>query len=180
MTIDLESVEKSLYELRASCKDASFSSRSGVYAWFLKDKSALGKWLPVPSNGLIYVGSSKHLTARGIKQHLANTASSSFRRSLGAILKDKIGAAIPRTTNPLDQKRFTNFHFPEESEICLTKWMHESLYIGIFQCDEYHRVEEDLIAKMCPLLCLIGWDNPYRVKIKALRKACADEARTTA
>jgi hypothetical protein len=58
--------------------------------------------------------------------------------------------------------------------------MHNNLDLAIIECDDHLGMESALISRWRPLLCLTGWDNPNRSQIRALRKACADEARAAA
>jgi hypothetical protein len=114
------------------------------------------------------------------EQHLADggTPFSSLRRSLGALLKESLSLApVPRSENPGDDKRFVNYGFTKDGEALLSEWMRENLNLAAVVSDDPDEVEPLLIRHRKPLLCLTGWANPYSPRIKALRKACADEAR---
>jgi hypothetical protein len=58
----------------------------------------------------------------------------------------------------------------------LTSWMRDNLSIGAVVRDDPGDIEPLLIKHQKPLLCLTGWDNPHRAHIKAMRKACKEEA----
>ncbi|MDQ3678208.1 MAG: hypothetical protein M3401_15665 [Actinomycetota bacterium] len=55
--------------------------------------------------------------------------------------------------------------------------MHEHLRVAVEPVAEPDALERELIARACPPLNLKGWLNPEATTIRALRKACADEAR---
>jgi hypothetical protein len=171
-----------LASTRKPCDHACFPKASGVYGWFVKKNSALTD-LKVGDDGLIYIGMAVDLTRRELMQHLRSngTGGSSLRRSLGAILKKELELrAIPRSESKTDSKRFSHFRFTAEGEAKVTKWMHQNLEIGFFECLDYKVVESALIRDRKPLLCLTGWNNPDRAEIRRLRKQCALEARGTA
>jgi hypothetical protein len=129
-----------------------------IYAFFLNSRDALVPF-QVPTSGLIYIGSSSNLALREYDTHLTsgNTGFSTVRRSIGAILKQQLGlTACPRGRGK-SATNFTNYCFDPEGD--------------------FDAVERDLIQCLRPILNLYGWPNPCRSEIKALRKACADEAR---
>jgi hypothetical protein len=148
-----------------------------VYAWFLDDRSALPT-LPDQGRDPIYVGISSNLSQRGDETHFRSGESgfSTLRRSLGALLKDELRlSAQPRGTGSSPQN-YRCYRFDDAGEERLTAWMRSHLRVGIAAVDDPEAVETELILLGQPPLNLTKWANPHRAEIKALRKACVDEA----
>jgi hypothetical protein len=149
----------------------------GIYALYLKQGPAIGNF-HVNSDGLFYIGLSSCLSLRDIGTHFSSggTGFSTVRRSLGAILKDKLDLnAIPRGNGP-SKLNCRNYKFKANEEEKLTAWINDNIDIGICIVDNIKSVEKNLIAKLRPVLNLTGWDNPFRADIKKLRKLCVCEA----
>jgi hypothetical protein len=152
-------------------------ARPGVYAWFLDEASALPT-LPDQGHDPIYVGMSSNLTQRGDETHFRSGESgfSTLRRSLGALVKEELRlSAQPRGTGSSPQN-YRCYRFDDVGEERLTDWMRDHLRVGIAPIENPETVEGELIALAEPPLNLTRWPNPHRAVIKALRKACADEA----
>jgi hypothetical protein len=150
---------------------------AGVYAWFLDEPSALPT-LPDQGRDPIYVGMSSNLSERGDETHFRSGESgfSTLRRSLGAVLKDELRLSPePRGTGS-SRQNYRCYRFDDAGEERITAWMRSHLRVGIAAVDSPETVETDLILLAQPPLNLTKWANPYRAEIKALRKACADEA----
>ncbi|MGF6408896.1 GIY-YIG nuclease family protein [Paraburkholderia sp. MM5482-R1] len=156
----------------------SAPSCPGVYASFLVNGDALAPF-GVPANGLVYIGKSSNLAQREFDTHLNsdNTGFSTVRRSIGAILKQQLKLTPRPRGRGASNTDFTNYRFDREGENELTDWMRGNLKISVHADTDYAVVERDLINGLQPILNLTGWPNPNRREIKALRKACADEAR---
>lgn len=151
---------------------------SGVYAWFLDDPSALPT-LPNQGADPIYVGISDDLQRRGDEDHFRPGGSgfSTLRRSLGALLREQLGlSALPRSPGPSEQN-VRCYKFDDSGERRLSDWMGEHLRVAVVPHPQPESIEREVIQLACPPLNLTGWTNPYAREIKALRKACADEAR---
>jgi hypothetical protein len=156
----------------------SAPAKPGIYAWFLNDPGALPT---LPSQGAdpIYVGISDDLQRRGDEDHFRPGGSgfSTLRRSLGAILKEELDlAAVPRSPGPSEQN-VRCYMFRGEGEQRLTDWMREHLRVAVEPHPAPEAIEQAVINLASPPLNLTGWSNPHAREIKALRKACADEAR---
>jgi len=175
-------IDEIAHKLRGSRKPISHAevpSKCGVYGVFLKAPEDLKGFSKNP-DGLIYIGSSLDLSEREFEHHLnsENTGFSTLRRSIGAIFKEEFGlTVIPRSSGP-SKTNVTNYKFLPEGEEKLTNWMTDNLEVGICSLGDYESIEKSLISFLMPPLNLTGWDNPCRREIKALRKKCADEART--
>ena len=102
---------------------------------------------------------------------------STLRRTLGAILKHRLSLqAIPRGTGSVPSN-ISKYRFTPESEARLTEWMQTHLTYASYTTDEaIALLEKDLIRHLCPPLCLTSWKNKQALLIKAMRKACSDEA----
>lgn len=179
MEIDVITAKKHLRDTRAPVHELRVTSAPGVYALFLKDLSSLKPFEP-GRDGLIYVGRSSDLAQRDLKIHFDSekTGFSTLRRSLGAILKRCLNlSAVPRSSEP-SESNVRCYRFVRDGEDSLTEWMRRNLEVSVFIVGNPRPLEADLISCIQPLLNLKGWHNPYRQEIKALRKICADEARS--
>lgn len=151
----------------------------GVYAILLAAPDAL-PGVAVGREGLLYLGMTRAtLEARNHFRH-AHSGFSTFRRSLGAILASDLGlSAIPRGPGA-SKSNVQNYRFSDEGERALTAWMERHLLIAQMALPgDLARIEKDLIASLEPPLNLTGWPNPQRAALKALRAACAAQARSS-
>lgn len=177
MTID--EIAQKLRESRKPISHAEVPSKCDVYGVFLKAPEDLKGFSKNP-DGLIYIKWSPDLSKRVCEHHFNSekTRTSTLRKSIGAILKEEFGlTAIPRSSGP-SKTNVTNYKFLPEGEGKLTNWMTDNLEIGICSLGDYESIKKELISLLMPPLNLTGWDNPYQREIRALRKKCADEART--
>ena len=147
----------------------------GIYRFFLKPTSQLVD-IQVPLTRVLYVGRTK---AEDGRNHFdVNDASkSTFRRTLGAILKNQFTLkALPRGDG-LSSIDFSNYRFTSDSERKITLWMQENLEFSFEIVQrEVEKREAQEILDLCPPLNLLGWENPYAGKLKRLRRICRDEA----
>jgi hypothetical protein len=148
----------------------------GVYAYFLNDRKALPP-IQVDSTGILYVGMTE--SSLDTRCHFTHSHSgfSTFRRSLGAILKQGLGLrALPRSSgsSPTNTR---NFRFDAEGEARLTDWMRQNLRYGHVPLDgDVEQTEAALIQALSPPLNLKGWKNPQKPLVQRFRRACAAEA----
>ena len=162
-------------------------AKQGIYAYFLNSQKDLGKF---GKNGdVIYVGlAEKNLNCRDIKNHLTSgrTGSSSFRRSLGAILKVELGlTAVKRDLNG-SKPRADKYKFIDEGEERLTQWMNKNLKFGYWVNEpslpkfELRSLEAKVILAMNPKLDLdrrTRSQNPLASQLDALRAICREEVK---
>jgi hypothetical protein len=149
----------------------------GVYAYFLINESAVPT-IQIDPTGMLYVGmTASSLDSRCHFNH-SHSGFSTFRRSLGAILKQTLDLkAQPRSSGP-SSTNTQNFRFDEVGEARLTHWMRGNLhYAHIAVSEDVETVEADLIRSLEPPLNLKGWRNPQKPLIQELRRACVREAR---
>jgi len=157
---------------------------SGIYAFFLtgnSDLSDFGK-----GGQIVYIGIAKDsLHDRDFKEHFktGKTGSSTFRRSIGAILRTKLKlTAIPRGGEN-DRLRFNNYKIIEEE--ILTNWMKLNLEIGywvpnkILTYEQLRETERQITIALKPALDLdprTRQSNPLADKLDELRSICRIEA----
>jgi hypothetical protein len=99
---------------------------AGVYAFFIKDRSKL-TGVQMRSDGLLYVGMTA--SSLEVRNHFFHRDSSfsSFRRSLGALLKTRLKLhAIPRGLGRT-RRDFVHYRFTAPGERKLTDWMQKHL-----------------------------------------------------
>ncbi|MFZ1427392.1 MAG: hypothetical protein WAS21_11525 [Geminicoccaceae bacterium] len=151
--------------------------KPGIYALFLTDPARL-KDLAFGPDGLLYIGKAGKRLKR--RYHFAHTdsARSSPRRSLGALLKQELGLqAIPRGSKNAAAD-FDRYRFTPEGEACLTTWMKAYLdYAFVVVEQKTISIEKKLIAAKKPPLNLTDWDNPQAPFIEARRRHCRDKAK---
>lgn len=152
------------------------SRAAGIYGYFLDRPDKL-RSISVPPNGLLYIGmTDSSLDARCHFEH-QHSGFSTFRRSLGAILKSELQLrALPRAPGA-SRSNVLNYRFEAEGERRLTEWMRENLIYSYCEIpDNVAAVEKTEIGSRCPPLNLTGWENKQRAAIKHLRAICAVEA----
>ncbi len=92
----------------------------GVYAYFLLDHQALSK-IRVSPGGLLYVGTTaSSLDSRCHFNH-SHSGFSTFRRSLGAILKQALDLKVQARSSGRSSSSTQNFRFDEDGEARLTE-----------------------------------------------------------
>lgn len=170
-----ETVWTRLLASRCSPADKPAIAKPGVYALFLIAPNTLNG-LAVGSDGLLYVGTGSNLKGRNHFSY-ASSGSSSPRRSLGALLKQKLPlSVIPRGAGA-SQDDITHFRFTPLGEQKLSTWMLDHLeYAFAVVEQDAPKVEGHLIAQKRPPLNLNKWQNPQRPFIEACRQLCQHEA----
>jgi len=159
----------------------------GYYAFFLKKGVELPQPFEVNEIRTLYVGiaDTGGLYQRIHKNHLFsyNSSESSFRRSIGAILKDQLGLiAFPRSkkTEVID-KDLDQFRFINGGEERLTDWILENTRISAIEYNQkLGLLEWELIASLRPILNSNKWRNPlrnpFKWKLQELKEICRNEA----
>jgi GIY-YIG catalytic domain len=167
---------RSLQERQYRWDELPSSDGPGVYAYYLSEPEALSP-ITVDRHQPLYVGLSEgSLDARSHFRH-PHSGFSTFRRSLGAILKERLGlTAVPRApgSSPTNTQ---NYRFALEGEQRLTAWMRQHLlYAHVPLKENVASAERELIGSLQPPLNLTGWRNPQNALIRDLRRRCAAEA----
>ena len=149
----------------------------GVYAYFLTDHSALPT-IQTDATCPLYVGmTASSLDSRCHFNH-SHSGFSTFRRSLGAILKQVLDLKAQPRSSGQSSSNTQNFRFDEAGEAQLTEWMRDNLrYAHMAVNEDIETVEADLIKSLEPSLNLKGWRNPQKPVIQELRRVCVREAR---
>ena len=118
------------------------------------------------------MGQSGRNVGKRSNHFTAGSGSRSPRRSLGALLKSKLGLKV----EPSGEK----YRFADNGEACLSAWMRRNLRCAIYPFNGDRRtLEKRLIEENKPPLNLTGWPNPYKEEIEELRKQCREEAKRT-
>ena len=170
-----ETVWTRLLASRCSPADKPAIAKPGVYALFLNAPNTLAG-LAVGSDGLLYVGTSSNLKGRNHFSY-ASSGSSSPRRSLGAVLKQKLALSVIPGGASASQKDITHFRFTPLGERELSTWMLDHLdYAFAIVEQDAPKIEGHLIAQKRPPLNLKKWRNPQRHFIEACRQVCQCEA----
>jgi hypothetical protein len=171
-----ERIKSELGVRRYRAEEIPAISACGVYGFYLEDPAALAG-IEVGSSGLLYIGMTEE--SLEYRNHFGHTDSafSSLRRSLGAILKQDLElVAIPRGSGQ-SPKDMANYRFAGGGEEQLTDWMAKHLrYSFVVVEEEIEQVEQELIQDLRPPLNLADWENPQKNHVMRLRAACRDEA----
>lgn len=149
----------------------------GVYVVFCDSPLGALNWSPI--QGPAYAGKADGgLQGRITRTHLGDTGRSTLRRTYGALLREELDLrAIARPSGgPPKGINYTNYNFEARGDRRLTGWMMKHLTVLAMPSNRPGH-ELELIDQFAPPLNLTGWQNPWRMEIKALRRICADEAR---
>src|SRR5690349_8811149 len=119
-----------MFEKRYRWNEIPLIERPGVYAIFADSPDALSP-VTLKDDCLVYVGRTESTLVERNHFDKENSGFSSPRRSLGAILKDRLGLrAVPRRPGPSDTN-WQNFSFGVDGEAKLNEWMREHLLMAI-------------------------------------------------
>ena len=160
----------------------------GVYEIFAKDGCSL-PGIELPPNRLLYIGKSEDFSTR---EHFiaGRTSKSTLRRSIGAVLKEKLDLkAIPRN-QWRNRKDSECYCFEGNGEDRLNEWMLSNLavtlheFVGADGEDdrvklELKEFEKGMLRKLHtkpPLNLVKG--NMHKPMVDELRKACRVDAET--
>ena len=159
-----------------------FSKLPGIYA-----VAYTGKNFPISLNEqdlyegeIIYIGkTTKSARSRILNTHFktGRTGSSTLRRSIGAILRERLN--LTPVKRGLSHSGVRDFKFIDESERLLTTWMVENLSVSFVPCNHGKRLlnelESDIIYILNPILNISkNSRNDKRFIIKELRKKCRE------
>jgi hypothetical protein len=167
----------SMFEQQYRWDELPQADSPGVYAYFLANESTLPA-IQIGPAGLVYVGmTASSLDSRCHLNH-SHSGFSTFRRSLGAILKRTLDLRAQPRSPGQSSSNTQNFRFEVDGEVRLTAWMRDNLrYSHIAVVENVEAVEADLIRSLEPPLNLKGWKNPQKRLIQELRRACVEEAK---
>lgn len=136
----------------------------------------------------IYVGIAKDsLKRRDLNNHFktCKTGYSTLRRSIGAVLKEKLSLTALTRNGTLTKKAINNFKFQSDGDQRFSNWMESNLVIGYWEDHNnipykvLRQLEEDVTKEVKPTLDLDNRTkrfNPLAPELFALRKICKLEA----
>lgn len=142
----------------------------GIYAWWDEQASLDEFWPdelpPIDPSRPIYVGIAKTtLAERGGEMHLKATRMSSLRRSLTALLADKLKLHEGLVAAPKQK-----FSLSKENEALLTYWINTSLTVTWVEMDQPGTVERPIVADLLPPLNdTYAHAGPYWKHMRKLR-----------
>jgi hypothetical protein len=170
-------INNSLFDQQYRWDELPQADGPGVYAYFVIDHGALPT-IQIDPTGILYVGmTASSLDTRCHFNH-SHSGFSTFRRSLGAILKQTLDLRAQPRSPGQSSSNTQNFRFDEAGEARLTEWMRDNLcYAHVAINKDVETVEADLIRSLVPPLNLKGWRNPQKPLIQEFRRACVREAR---
>jgi len=119
---------------------------------------------------LLYIGKTKARVTTRIRQHFHNDSyGSSFRKSLGAVLKEQLDLT------PVQRKNGWAFGEDEEK---LSEWMRDHARVRFVELSERRvdPVEKELVGRFSPPLNIERNSHPFRSTLEELRDRCAEEA----
>ena len=164
---------------------ANIENKSCIYAFFLKSSAILEKYSK--SRRLLYLGvTNRGLAKRELNEHLKDgkTPNSSFRRSIGAILKKKLKLEV--LNRKLKNPKYDKYRFTKKDETQLTDWITKNCYFGFWASKEelskkeLIHLESKISELYKPSLNLDAKTkkfNKMAEQLSKLRKECSDEWR---
>ncbi|MGE5329885.1 MAG: GIY-YIG nuclease family protein [Deltaproteobacteria bacterium] len=165
-----------------SIDEISIPLNIGIYAFYTNSKCFLNTQLnQIESEECIYIGIAQDetLNQRILGSHFSHSGQSTFRRSLGAILRNKLNLDPIMRGVTVTKSNISNFRFCSESEKKLTNFMNQNLLIAFksFNVTEHNLndIEKKLIDKFgFPAFNLeyVGIKSKYYQIIKEARKEC--------
>ena len=125
---------------------------------------------------VLYVGKAEDNIRNRVNTHLliGGSGSSTLRRSIGALLRENYDLnPQPRSENPSDSKRFTNYKFDNGGEEIITFWIVTYVCFLSVESSNPKKTEDYLVSEYRPLLNLTGWPNPRKAIIMSKRAESA-------
>lgn len=153
----------------------------GIYAFYTNNKCFLNTEIcQIDKGECIYIGIAKDETLnQRIRKHFSNSGQSTFRRSLGAILRTKLKLTPTMRGITITKSNISNFRFNSKSEKILTDFMNENLSVAFHTLEiTEHNIrvkEKEMIDKFgFPAFNLehAGMRSKYYQIIKEARKEC--------
>jgi hypothetical protein len=146
----------------------------GIFAILIDQPSELNE-IEVDSSGLLFVGLAEVNLRRRIRFTLQQSAASTLRRSLGSVLKQRLGLRAVSSEPDGLPMRPQRFQFADET--LFDEWISAHLTYSFVRVDQRSRkLEKFVIKRLQPPLNLRGWQNPQKNKVMKLRKICWEEA----
>jgi len=187
----IETIAEAILSSKRKFKDdLGCPDKPGLYAFILREKADLGVF--GKPGQVIYVGRAEDSLAKGdwnadLKE--GKTGASALRKSLGAVLKNKLKAVAFSRNGTLANTAIEHFKFDSKSEKEITLWMKENLEFGYWVYDDtvteinLADLEKEVTIQLKPSLDLnerTKKRNPLLPKILDLYQICKDEAKLNA
>ncbi len=163
-------------------KGKEMPSKQGIYVIFAKNPFNL-VFTDVCKDQIVYVGESKNLNNRQVKNHFRNgrTGSSTLRRSLGAIFRESFNLKCYLRGKKIDKSK--GYRFDDKGESRLTKWMIKNLSESFCVTSNSKKTRETIEKKVIaclpkkPILNLKKIKHEHIKQIREMRKVCREEAK---
>ena len=165
-------------------KEVKLPQSTGFYAFYvLNDYCFRGTELSnIRQYDCIYVGiaADETLYKRVVESHLKAAGKSTFRRSLGAILRDRLELKPIMRGLTSTRSNVSNYTFSKVDEERLTGFMFENLAIAYYPYDyssrRFEDIEKEIIKEFGYPAFNIEYskqtDNHYLKSVKQARKEC--------
>lgn len=157
---------------------SSLDEQQGTYAVLLRAGTdcpeagaiPLAAHDPGERSRVLYVGATKDCLHRRIKSHIkGDSRVSTFRRSLGLLLTDRLGLKVI----PMPPKRY--FCFTDED--MLSAWLRANTFVAFKANEEPFEVERRLLDKGGGALNLAGvGDTPVRARLRSMHREASGRA----
>jgi len=156
---------------------ADLAHRKGIYVFVYEGTELGGTLWHEPEPSIVYIGHTGEDSAR----HWHNdTAVSTVRRSLAAMLAGDLHLeARPKSDDPEDEDRFSNYRLEETSELVLTAWMKEHIRVAFLDLEEEETEAwyQAMVDYNTPMFVFRNNpNNSYGPQIKLYRARLAEQA----
>ena len=154
---------------------ATIVPEPGVFAVFTERRDCL-PCIEVPETGILYIGQAADLSERNLFELPGNLQVSSPWRTLGAILRDRLG--LVARPGSVKKRACDHYRFDDAGERELESWIREHLLISTYPIaarDDCRELKKQLVRTYGPPLNL-EYPHGQTSKIIALRNRCKQEA----
>lgn len=153
--------------------DLDLPKRPGLYRVWLGTDEA-DTVLGLPPGSLLFAGRGRRLRTRvAAHVHSGKTSGCTFRRTLGAVLREPLGLTA-WLGEPGDPHLYC---FDAEGEERLTRWIHDHLRLSADLSPEAFAGELAVLARERPPLNLKDVTHAFTDRVTALKNRCIDDAR---
>ncbi len=159
---------------------------TGFYAFFVISNNCFSHTFleELKQGTCIYIGIAENETLyeRVFKSHLKDTGKSTFRRSMGAVLRNELCLQPIKRGVTATRSNISNYTFNLESEKRLTNFMYQHLWLAFYPYSDskvaFEEIEKQLIKEFgFPAFNLEygnSYENVFFQRIKQARKECRD------
>ena len=153
----------------------SIAAEPGVFAVFIERRESL-PCIDIPETGILYIGEAADLSQRNLFELPGNLQVSTPWRTLGAILRDRLG--LVARPGSVKKRASDHYRFGDSGEGKLESWIREHLLISTHRIngrDDRRELKKQLVRAYEPPLNL-EYLHGQTSKIVALRNRCKEEA----